>query len=129
MELFFSSKSILLVNIQQFNRKRKKKKIRCSGLHVLARIGKCSHLVKVSLRVLLTVSLVSCEAWGIGRGGVVAQLVERRTGTPLRKVRFPGAARDFFLPESTFSADSLTVSVHPRSQSHAFIAMRTLKIP
>ena len=25
----------------------------------------------------------------------VAQLVERRTGTPLRQVRFPGAARDF----------------------------------
>ena len=29
------------------------------------------------------------------RGGVVAQLVERRTGTPLTQVRFPGAARDF----------------------------------
>ena len=29
------------------------------------------------------------------QGGDVAQLVERRTGTPLRQVRFPGAARDF----------------------------------
>ena len=28
-------------------------------------------------------------------GGDVAQLAERRTGTPLRQVRFPGAARDF----------------------------------
>ena len=28
-------------------------------------------------------------------GGDVAQLVERRTGTLLRQVRFPGAARDF----------------------------------
>ena len=27
----------------------------------------------------------------------VAQLVERRTGTPLRQVRFPAAARDFSL--------------------------------
>ena len=45
-----------------------------------------------------------------GGGGDVAQLVERRTGTPLRQVQFPGAARDFFPPESTFSADSLTVS-------------------
>ena len=27
--------------------------------------------------------------------GDVAQLVERRTGTPLTQVRFPGAARDF----------------------------------
>ena len=27
-------------------------------------------------------------------GGDVAQLVERRTGTPLRQVRFPGAAKD-----------------------------------
>ena len=43
-------------------------------------------------------------------GRDVAQLVKRRTGTPLRQVWFPGAARDF-LPESTFSADSLTVSV------------------
>ena len=29
------------------------------------------------------------------RGGGVAQLVERRTGTPLMQVRFPGVARDF----------------------------------
>ena len=29
------------------------------------------------------------------RGGDVAQLVERRTGTPLAQVQFPGAARDF----------------------------------
>ena len=28
-------------------------------------------------------------------GGDVAQLVERRTGTPLTQVRFPGAVRDF----------------------------------
>ena len=28
-------------------------------------------------------------------GGDVAQLVDRRTSTPLRQVRFPGAARDF----------------------------------
>ena len=28
-------------------------------------------------------------------GGGVAQLVERQTGTPLRQVRFLGAARDF----------------------------------
>ena len=28
-------------------------------------------------------------------GGDVAQLVERRTGTPLRQVRFTGAAKDF----------------------------------
>ena len=40
--------------------------------------------------------------------------MEHRTGTQPAQVRFPGAARDFFsLPESTFGADSLTVSVHP----------------
>ena len=61
-------------------------------------------------------------------GGNVAQLVEHLTGTPPTQVRFPGAARDFFLLESTFSADSLTVSVHPRVQSHAFTSVRTLKI-
>ena len=34
--------------------------------------------------------------WGVSQcGGDVAQLVERRTGTPPTQVRFPGAARDF----------------------------------
>ena len=60
-------------------------------------------------------------------GGHVAQLAERRTGTPPTKVRFPGAAREIFppSPESTFSADSLTVSVHPRVQSHEFTSVCT----
>ena len=40
-------------------------------------------------------------------GGDVAPLVEHRTVTPLTQVRFLGSARGF-LPESTFSADSLT---------------------
>ena len=34
-------------------------------------------------------------------GGDLAQLGERRTGTPLTQVRFPGAARDF-LPRVNF---------------------------
>ena len=60
--------------------------------------------------------------------GGVAQLVERRTGTLLTLVRFPGAARDFcLLQESTFSADSLTVSVHPRAQSHVLTYVLVLK--
>ena len=54
--------------------------------------------------------------------------LEHRTVTPLAQVRFLGAARDF-LPESTFSADSLSVPVHPRVQSHALTSVRTLKIP
>ena len=40
--------------------------------------------------------------------GDLAQLVERSTGTPLIQVRFPGR-QGFFLPESTFSADSYGV--------------------
>ena len=60
--------------------------------------------------------------------GDVAQLVEYRTGTLPTQVRFPGEARDF-LPGSTFSADSLTVSGNPRVQSHAFTSLRTLKMP
>ena len=35
---------------------------------------------------------------------------------------------NLFFPESTFSADCLTVSVHPRLQSHAFTSACTLKI-
>ena len=34
-------------------------------------------------------------------GRDVAQLVQRRTGTPLRQVRFPGATRDFS-PRASF---------------------------
>ena len=47
--------------------------------------------------------------------GDVAQLVERRTGTPLRPVRFPGEANDFyFFSRSQFSVQTfLRVSVHP----------------
>ena len=41
-------------------------------------------------------------------GGDVAQLVERRTGTPLTQVRIPGAARDFSPTVKLFSADSFT---------------------
>ena len=37
--------------------------------------------------------LISLSEWR--GGGDVAQLVERRTGTALEQVRFPGAARDF----------------------------------
>ena len=40
-------------------------------------------------------------------GGDVAQLVEHLTGTLPTQVRFPGGRQDMFLPESTFSADSL----------------------
>ena len=61
------------------------------------------------------------------RGGDVAQLVECRTGLLPTQVRFsvrPG----IFLPGSTFSADFLTVSIHPLVQSHAFISVRKLKI-
>ena len=46
----------------------------------------------------------------------IALLVERPTEKPgaiLTRVRVPGAARDFFLPESATSADSLTVSLQP----------------
>ena len=45
---------------------------------------------------------------GVG-GWDVVHLVERRTGSPLTQVQFPGAARDFLSPDSTCSADSLSV--------------------
>ena len=61
-------------------------------------------------------------------GGVVAQLLERRTGTSIAQVRFPGAAAIFFSLESTFSTDFLTLFVHPRVQLYAFKSVCTLKI-
>ena len=39
--------------------------------------------------------------------------LDHQTGTPLTQVRFRGKGIFFFLPESTFSADSLAVSLHP----------------
>ena len=65
---------------------------------------------------------------GGGGGWDVAQLVEHQTFMPLMQVQFPGAARDFFSQESTFSADSLLVSLHPRVKSHALTSVHTLKI-
>ena len=57
-------------------------------------------------------------------GGDVAQLVERPTDTPLDSLVLQG----IFLPELTFNADSLMVSVHPLVQSNTFTSMHTLKI-
>ena len=75
--------------------------------------------------ILTEPSVVCCQN---STGGDVAQLGEHRTNMPLMQVQFPGVARDF-LPESTFSADSCMVSIHPRAQSHAFASVRTSKIP
>ena len=44
--------------------------------------------------------------------GDVAQLVEYRTGMPLRQVRFPSAAR-FFFPKSHFSVQTLLRCLYP----------------
>ena len=63
---------------------------------------------------------------GDAGGGDVAQLVERRTGTPLTQVRFPGAARDFSARVNFYC--TLRVSVHPLVQSHALTSVRILKI-
>ena len=62
----------------------------------------------------------------------IAQFVER----PTEMSRAIAASRGFespvrqgiVLPESTFSADCLTVSLRPRVQSHASTSVRTLKI-
>ena len=66
------------------------------------------------------------------RAGVgVAQLVEcltEKPGTILMHIWVPGAAR-VFLPQAPSSANSLTVSVTPRAQSHATTSVRMLKIP
>ena len=48
-----------------------------------------------------------------------------KPGTAVMRVRVPRAAR--FLPESTFSADSLRRAYHPHVQSHASTSVRTLK--
>ena len=71
-----------------------------------------------------------CSTWATGEEGVrdVAQLIEYRTGTLPTQVRFPGAARDF-LPESTFGADSLTVSVHPQCAIACIYTCAPVKVP
>ena len=62
-------------------------------------------------------------------GGDVAQLVERRTGTLLRQVRFPGAAKDF-CPRVNFPVQTLLRCPYsPWVQSHALTSVLMLKIP
>ena len=72
-------------------------------------------------------------------GGDVTQLVERRTGTiQYNTIQYhqrdaaeaplnPRCYTAIFLPQSTFSADSLTVAVHPRVQPPALTSVRTLR--
>ena len=61
----------------------------------------------------------------IGRD--VAQLLS--VGPAHRWGRFDSPVRQgIFHPESTFSADSLTVSLHPRVQSHTLTSVCKLKI-
>ena len=65
----------------------------------------------------------------------MAQLVERWTESSAPKLTDPGStprhSTVFFLPESAFSADSLTVSVQPPagSRNHQLQSVRALKIP
>ena len=57
------------------------------------------------------------------------QLSWQSIGPARHRRRFDSPERQgIFLPESTFNADSLTVSVHPRVQSRALTSVRTLKI-
>ena len=53
--------------------------------------------------------LLCNSVYRIIQGGDEAELVERRTGTPLRQVRFPGTTRVFFffLSQSQLSAQTL----------------------
>ena len=59
--------------------------------------------------------------------GDVAQLVERRTGTPLTQVRLSGAAKDFSLRVNFQCRFSHGVPT-PRMQSTTLLPVRTLKI-
>ena len=63
----------------------------------------------------------------LARGGDVAQLVERRTGTPLTQLRFPRGRTGFFSQGQLSLQILLRVSVHPRVQSHSLTLVRTLK--
>ena len=64
------------------------------------------------------------------RGGDVAQLVGRRTGTPLTQVRLLDAPR-YISPRVNFQCrPSYVCPYTPRVKSHALLAsVRTLKIP
>ena len=57
--------------------------------------------------------------WGWGCSSVGLAHSWRRFVSPVRQ--------GIFLPESTFSADSLTVSLHPCVQSHTLTAVCTLR--
>ena len=83
--------------------------------------------------IIIFYDLIFLILWGGGGGGAgghekggYSSLVERRTGMPPTQVPFP-CAQGIFLLESTFSADSLTVSVRQCVQSHVLTSVCTLK--
>ena len=74
--------------------------------------------------------LVQCSTYihKLLKGGDVAQLVERRTSTLLRQVRFPGAARDFS-PRVSFQCRlSYDVCTALFVQTHTLTTVCMLKI-
>ena len=64
-----------------------------------------------------------------GAGGDVAQLVRASDRHAADAGSIPQCGKGFFLPESTFSTDSLTCVRTFRVQSHALTSVRTLKSP
>ena len=60
--------------------------------------------------------LISHSLDGVNDGGDVAQLVKRRPGTPLKQVRFPDAARDFFSQNQPSVQTLLRCPYRPRVQ-------------
>ena len=64
----------------------------------------------------------------LGRISSSCSWLEHLTVTPLTRVRFPPVQQGILFPGSTSSADSLSVFVHPRVQSHALAYVRTIKI-
>ena len=65
---------------------------------------------------------------GGGRGRDIAQMVGASDRHAADSGLIPRCGKVIFFPESTFSADSLSVSVHPHVQSHALTSVRTIKI-
>ena len=101
------------------------------ALHCICNLNQQYFYLDLTMYVCMIVCMYACLyvcMYVGGRGRDVAQLVERRNGMALTLVRFPGAARDLFLPRIIFQCRLSYVCPYTRRvQSLVLTSVRTLK--
>ena len=101
--------------------------VRCVGKMLKSFLLKQARInTKNSTSPVSTIIVPQCSTTGVGQG---CSSVGRASDPHAADAdSIPWGRKFFFLPGSTFSADSLLMSVHHRLRSHALTAVHTFKI-